>query len=112
MKRRNMLLCIGTIVAILNMNSAISAQVELNGNQVTVMTEGTADDWGTLVVVKSGNTMEDNNIESMKQALADENGQLIFNFAISDAIGDSVNGKYDLYILIYPSSCISPFLRI
>lgn len=40
MKRRNMLLCIGTIVAILNMNSAISAQVELNGNQVTVMTDG------------------------------------------------------------------------
>lgn len=98
MKRRNMILCIGTIIATLNMNSAISAQVELNGNQITVVSEGKADEWGTLVVVKSGNTMEDSNIVSMKQALADENGQLTFNFAISDAIGDSVNGKYDLYI--------------
>ena len=92
------ILCAAFLVSSICMNTFAATDVSVVGNKVTVETDIEAKKWGTLIVTKSGKSLDNENIIAMKQALADENGKAIFNFSMPATLEGGVNGKYDLHI--------------
>ena len=99
MKNIKTVTCALLAFSLFNMSAYADATVSLTGNNVTVSVDGTANVWGSLVVLKSGDAYDNENIITMKQAQGDADGKLFFEFSISDEPGaDKVNAKYDLRI--------------
>lgn len=92
------ILCAVFVLSSMCMNAFAAADVSVVDNNVTVEVDAEAEKWGTLIVTKSGASLDDENIIAMKQALADENGKAIFNFSMPDTLEGGVSGKYDLHI--------------
>jgi len=92
------ILCAAFLVSSMCMNAFAAADVSVVGNKVTVEVDIEAEKWGTLIVTKSGKSLDNENIIAMKQAVADENGKAIFNFSMPATLEGGVNGKYDLHI--------------
>jgi len=90
------ILCAVFVASSICMN-VFAADVSLVDNKVTVEVDAEAEKWGTLIVTKSGASLEDKNIIAIKQA-AEENGKAIFNFSMPATLEGGVNGKYDLHI--------------
>lgn len=92
------ILCAALVVSSICMNTFATAEVSVVDNRVTVEVDSEAEKWGTLIVTKSGDSLDDENIIAIKQAFADENGIAVFNFLMPDELEGGVNGKYDLHI--------------
>jgi len=90
-------LCVALLTSFMNIN-AFAADVSMVGNKVTVEIDSEKEIWSTLIVTKSGKSLDDENIIAMKQALADDNGRAVFNFVMPGELDGGVNGKYDLHI--------------
>lgn len=98
-KKKVISACILLVFSLFNVSSFADTSISITDNNVVLSTDGSANTWGTLVVVKSGDSLENENIITMKQAFSDENGKYLFDFSVSDASGaENVNAKYDLYI--------------
>jgi len=99
MKNIKAVTCALLAFSLFNMSAYADTRISLSGNNVTVSVDGGADTWGSLVVLKSGDAYENENIITMKQAQGDAEGKLVFDFSISDEPGaEMVNAKYDLRI--------------
>lgn len=95
MKKTKLLACLLAVLTATSATAAAGTSVETDKNNVTVTTDGSAGKWGTLIVVKSGESLDNANIVAMKQALGDKNGKMIFSFALPE--DETSNGKYDMY---------------
>ena len=92
------ILCIALASSFMCMNAFAATDVSVVDNKVTVEVDSEAGKWGTLIVTKSGDSLDDENIIAMKQAVADENGKAIFTFSMPATLEGGVNGEYDLHI--------------
>ncbi len=99
MKKMKIVTCALLAFSLFNMSAYADTRISLSGNNVTVSVDGSANTWGSLVVLKSGDAYDNENIITMKQAQGDAEGKLVFDFSISDEPGaEKVNAKYDLRI--------------
>lgn len=92
------ILCAAFMVSSICMNAFAAADVSMVDNKVTVEVKSEAEKWGTLIVTKSGASLDDENIIAMKQAVAGKDGKATFNFSMPATLEGGVNGKYDLHI--------------
>ena len=92
------ILCVAFMLSAICGNAYAAADVSMVDNNVTVEIDSEAEKWGTVIVTKSGESLDNENIIAVKQAFADENGKAIFNFSMPETLEGGVNGKYDLHI--------------
>jgi len=92
------ILCVAFMLSAICVNAYAAADVSMVDNNVTVEIDSEAEKWGTVIVTKSGESLDNENIIAVKQAFADENGKAIFNFSMPETLEGGVNGKYDLHI--------------
>lgn len=92
------ILCAAFMLSAICVNAVAAADVSMVDNKVTVEIDSAAEKWGTVIVTKSGESLDNENIIAVKQAVADENGRAIFNFSMPAILEGGVNGKYDLHI--------------
>lgn len=92
------ILCAAFMLSAICVNAFAAADVSMVDNNVTVEIDSEAEKWGTVIVTKSGESLDNENIIAVKQAFADENGKAIFNFSMPETLEGGVNGKYDLHI--------------
>ncbi len=91
-------LCTILAVCAINSNALAATNISVSSNRITAEIDIDAGKWGTLIVTKSGKSLDNENIIAMKQALADENGKATFSFSMPVTLEGGVNGKYDLHI--------------
>lgn len=92
------ILCAAFMLSAICVNAFAAADVSMVDSNVTVEIDSEAEKWSTVIVTKSGESLDNENIIAVKQAFADENGRAIFNFSMPETLGGGVNGKYDLHI--------------
>ena len=68
------ILCAAFMLSAICVNAFAAADVSVVDNNVTVEIDSVAEIWGTLIVTKSGESLDNENIIAIKQAFADENG--------------------------------------
>ena len=79
-------------------NAFAATEVSVTDNKVKVEADARPEEWVTLIVTRSGKSLDDENIIAIKQAVANQDGTVIFNFTMPAVLEGGVNGKYDLHI--------------
>lgn len=91
-------LCVAFMIFSMCTNAFAATDVSVTDNKVKVEADASSGEWGTLIVTRSGKSLDDENIIAIKQAVADQDGIVTFNFTMPAVLEGGVNGKYDLHI--------------
>ncbi|MBQ7574425.1 MAG: S-layer homology domain-containing protein [Clostridia bacterium] len=91
-------LCVAFMIFSMCANAFAATDVSVTDNKVKVEADASPGEWGTLIVTRSGKSLDDENIIAIKQAVADQDGIVTFNFTMPAVLEGGVNGKYDLHI--------------
>lgn len=95
---RKKILCAMFAATSICVSAYAATDVSMLDNKVTVETDIESGKWGTLIVTKSGDSLDDDNIIAMKQAKGDESGKAVFKISMPGTLEGGVNDKYDLHI--------------